>query len=375
MPGIDETTQIPYMDYPSESCWMDWLDYAVGGVCLVNLAPKKIPACFRPGIVGSILFIAFVISPITMFCIEGAIKFPASSAYSRNTGRVCHSHRNHFWWQYPGCWLQEWFPVWRLEALPCLAAFGWDSFNTHSLFTPLVFGILGFTFAESIRQPYRTTFFRWLGHPLVASIFLGIINIPLVILTALWGVPGSLAVVIEYSLVQSWPLFITRAVELLVGGILCEIIFLSKSKIWFHPQRTRLSPVENNLQTRYLSRIIPLFIILIFSLTIAGWKWASNTARAQMEKRLQDTAIVVANTIPYFLETGQNLIVRQAANPGLIELSPEELQVEFGKLIHQVVFFENLGLVSGDSNSVTWYGDKTDLKLTKEEIYGVTLAK
>jgi PAS domain S-box-containing protein len=247
-------------------------------------------------------------------------------------------------------------------------------FNTHSLFTPLVFGILGFLFAEFIRQPYRTTFFRWLGHPIVASIFLGIINIPLVILTALWGVPGSLAVVIEYSLVQSWPLFITQAAEFLVGGILCEIIFLSKSQIWFHPQRTKLSPVENNLQTRYLSRITPLFFILIFSLTIAGWKWASNTARAQLEKRIQDSAVIIANTIPYFLETGQNLIVRQAANPELIGLSSEELQVEFGKLIHQVVFFEDLGLVSGDSNSVTWYGDNTDLKLTKEEVFGVTLA-
>ena len=246
--------------------------------------------------------------------------------------------------------------------------------SAHSLFTPLVFGILGFLFSDFIRQPYRTTFFRWLGHPLIASIFLGIINVPLVILTALWGIPGSLAAVIEYALVQSWPLFVVQATEFLIGGILCEVIFLTKSQIWFHPKRTRLSPVENNLQSRYLSRITPLFIILIFSLTVAGWKWAGKTARFQMENRLQDTAVIVANTIPYFLETGQSMIVQLAATADLTQMTPEELQVELGTWIHQVVFFESLALVNGDDESIIWDGEFTDLELTVEEKYGVDLA-
>lgn len=246
--------------------------------------------------------------------------------------------------------------------------------QTHSIFTPLEFGLLGFAFAAMIRQPYRTVFFKALGHPLVAALGLGLINIPLVILTALWGTPGSLAVRIDYSLAQSWPLILTRAVEFLIGGFFCEALLLVKWSAWHKPLHNQPSPAETSLRKRYLFRMVPLLLVMIIGLTVAGWNWAARTARSQLENRLENAASIVGNTIPYFLGTGQNLIYRQAT-PDLIGRTPEEIEVGLGNRLHLFHFFETLGFVEGENQAVTWYGDdEFSAGLSPEEERGVKLA-
>lgn len=244
---------------------------------------------------------------------------------------------------------------------------------THSIYSPVEFVLLAFFFAWMIRQENRGWLFRILGHPLAAAYLLALINIPLVILTTFWNTPGSLAVKIDYSLGQSWTLVLARSGEIILGGIITEVIFLTRVPYWHRPNHNRLSSIETSLKSRYLFSLIPVFLVLIFGLTIAGWNWAAKTAREQIENRLIDSAKIVTNTIPYFLNTGQNLISHQEI-PEINEMGENEIKIELENILHKEIFFDEIAFINAESGKITWDSLSDGGELTEEERYGVDLA-
>jgi len=171
--------------------------------------------------------------------------------------------------------------------------------------------ILGAAF----HQRYRTWVFRALRHPFVSTLLLSLIYPVLFVLDATLAATGSLASRLDYALTNVELFSIIVAVELLVGGLLSEGVVLIFPRLWGFSSPLEPSPVERRLQSRFLSSLTPLAIVLVIGLMGGDWIVASKASSDSLNGRLQNTAITAANSVPTFLETGQDLIQIMAKDP------------------------------------------------------------
>ena len=82
------------------------------------------------------------------------------------------------------------------------------------------------------------------------------------------------------------------------------------------------SPAETSLMGRFFYNVAPWSLLLVVLLMVGDWFVAERSAREMLRDRLSSTAEVAANSVPYFLETGQNLILQFASDaaPGFFTL-------------------------------------------------------
>ncbi|MCC6146888.1 MAG: GAF domain-containing protein [Anaerolineaceae bacterium] len=248
----------------------------------------------------------------------------------------------------------------------------WD---THSIFTLLRIASLALLFSTAIRQRYRTLVFRFLRRPLGSAFVLALAFIPLHMLITFLEINGSLAVRVDYALSLTGQTVAARSAELLIAGAVCELVSLLWPGRWGLNTPLLPSPSEKNLEVRFFYRTAPLMLALVFVLMISDWAAAGSAARRMIQDRLASTALVAAESLPYFLETGQNLILT-VADPDLAELSPEMANKELARQLQSVPYFRVLFLLDEEGRPVTGYpiSDFTQLQTTPEETTGIQLA-
>ena len=247
--------------------------------------------------------------------------------------------------------------------------------ETHSIFTPLETAGLALLFSVAVRQRYRSPFFRFLRHPLGAAFVLAIAYSPVYILTALVNVQGSIAARLDYALTQTYSVILSRGLELIISGLIAEVIFLTGAKFWGRQGELEPSPAESSLQLRFLGATIPLVALLVITLTVVDWTVAGNSARRMIEERLSSTAQAAAESLPYFLETGQNIIIN-LADTNLLSQPEGLLPGTLAKGMRTVPFFKQLSLFDINGNPVSGYPEKQadQLQLSPEEKRGIELA-
>ena len=248
-------------------------------------------------------------------------------------------------------------------------------YETHHLFTMLEYAGLATLFSLAVRQKYRTGFFHFLRHPLGAGLFLAIVYAPLYILSAFLATHGPLVARIDYAITQTWPLMLTRGIEMLLACLAAEGILLAKRPYWGRSGPLVASPIEKSLQLRFFIGAAPLVFLLLLTLTIGDWVVAGNAARNMIRDRLSNTALVATNSLPYFLEAGQNLLVTLSdlATPNV---GREELKVSLGQRIRSIPYFRQLFFLNGQGQPITGYPKDNfdDLQVTDEEKVGIELA-
>jgi PAS domain S-box-containing protein len=242
-------------------------------------------------------------------------------------------------------------------------------YQTHTVFTVIELAGLALLYGAAVRQPYRTPFYRFLRNPLGAAAFLAAAYAPVYILSAFFATGGVLAVRIDYAFMQTWLTMLTKGAELLLAGAAAQLIFASKQPIWYRPPALQPSPSESSLQLRIFYTAAPLVIALILTLMISDWIVAGNAAQKMIRSRLSSTADVAAESLPYFVEAGQNL-VRSLASEDLLTLSPAETNRVLGERLRSVPFFRQLVVVDANGNPVAGYPPE-DIDLTFEESSGV----
>ena len=249
---------------------------------------------------------------------------------------------------------------------------GW---GTHSLFTPLEVTGLSLLFSVLSRQRYRSRLFVFLRHPFGAALFLAIVFAPVYIFTYFFAVRGSLAVRLDYSLTQTWMIMLVRGVELLVAGVIGEAISKIRPGFWGRQEALTPSPIESSLQNKFIYRMLPLGAVLFLTLLISDWLVAGKAAQNLLEDRLSSTARVAAEAIPYFLETGQNLI-RSLSDDDLLMLAPAEIESGLANRLRSVPYFRQLFLFDVNGNPISGYPvrDSALLRLSPEEEAGIELA-
>lgn len=220
----------------------------------------------------------------------------------------------------------------------------WD---THSLFTMLDFGLMGAMFAVANRQRYRTLNYRLLRQPLVSALLLTLAHAVLFVLSTLFTVSSSvpMTVRLDYALSNLGVVSLTFAGEMLIAGIAAQVIAIAFPNYWGGMGKLLPSPSEKSIETRFVFGAGTIISLLLLTLLIGDWFVAGAAARNLLQKQLKSSAELASQNVPFFLETGQNLVLQIASDPRLQDANADvsALLAEHGQSVpyfNQLVIFD-----------------------------------
>ncbi|HNT23535.1 MAG TPA: ATP-binding protein [Anaerolineales bacterium] len=227
--------------------------------------------------------------------------------------------------------------------------------NTHSPFTPLEYSLLALLLGACFQQRYRTLVFRALRHPLPAALLLGLLYPLIYILDTLFVFSGSLASRLDYALDNSMAAFVSMLAHLLIAGLVGELAVFAFPRLWGGRGPLVPSPAERRLQTRFLASLAPLAVILMVGLIAGDWIVAGTAARQMLEDRMQSTASMAAQGVPFFHTTGQALIQDMASDPRWYQGPREEQTVLLEEKLRNIPFFRQLYLLDEQGDALAGY--------------------
>ncbi|PWB77514.1 MAG: hypothetical protein C3F07_01965 [Anaerolineales bacterium] len=251
----------------------------------------------------------------------------------------------------------------------------WD---THSLFTVLDFGLMGAFFAVFMRQRYRTVIYRLLRQPLIGALSLVLFHAVLFVLGAFFTVSTSATVTerLDYALSNLGGASLAFGVELLVAGLAAQVFALASPVTWGGLDSLKPSPAERSIETRFASGTGTIISILLITLLVGDWVIAGRAARNLLQKQLESVAEVGAQSVPFFLETGQNLASQIASDLQLNDASTTEFSVSLGRQIQAVPYFNQLILFDSQTNtSLANYPPGSPSQLTPQEEAGILVSQ
>jgi two-component system phosphate regulon sensor histidine kinase PhoR len=250
---------------------------------------------------------------------------------------------------------------------------GWDTYNP---FTPLEFSLLATLAGAAFQQRYRSLLFRLLRLPLITSILLMLIFPVLYLGDTLLAVTGNLTTRVDYALAGWGYVLLAMALELLVAGVFGQVVALAVPHRWGSNRPLIPSPIERQLQTRFFINLAPLVILLVFGVIASDWIIAGQAARNLLGERIQSTASQAADSIPFFLETGQGLITEIANDSRWYQGTLQEINDLLEENVFRVPFFNEMYLLNDAAETRAGFpnNDPTTSSLLAEETAAKNLA-
>ena len=251
--------------------------------------------------------------------------------------------------------------------------------DTYSLFTILEFALMGAWFSENMRQRFRTPFYGLLRQPLAAAMLMIPVHILFYIISALfteWGVNIPATARLDFALSNAGIAATVFGGEMLVAGIVAQIVSMFFPSIWGSDQPLQPSPGETSIESRFIFAAGTFISLLLITLLIGDWIVAGRSARDMLEDRLSSAGESAAQSVPFFLETGQNLAVQLASDPRLLDSTGDELKSILGLRMRSVPYFDEFFVL--EANTETLLAAYPDSAQTftpyPDEIMGLTLA-
>jgi signal transduction histidine kinase len=250
-------------------------------------------------------------------------------------------------------------------------------FDSHTIFTSLQYGVLALLFNNWVRQRYRTRLYTLLRQPLFTAIALlpvfALLFIPSIFFSASHPeVTARLDFAINNLGMTSLALF----GELLIAGIIAQILAVSFPEAWGRNLPLKPSPSETRIETRFLIGTGTFIVAILLVLLVGDWVVAGQAAQRMLNDRLENTAQVSAESIPFFLETGQNLSKELSEDSDLLTDDPAELTRLLSEKIGLVPYFTHLLVLDLDGNIIGEYPQTNaqERALTQAENSGLFLA-
>ena len=250
-------------------------------------------------------------------------------------------------------------------------------YDSHNLFTPLIYFLLGMVFSWLIRQQYRTLAYRLLRIPVLSGLVIALVYPLLFILATVLVTSDALVVRLGYAVSQlpvSWAAF---AGQLAMGVAFVQVLALVLPQYWSGITAEEPSPVESSLEANLVYRMVPLVGVFALILLIILGALLASSNRRQLISQMENMAMSAGGSIPFSLETGQNLIVQLAEDSRLTETDdPEELERILVEYLNRVPFFNQLTYLDQDENLIAGYplDDLDFLFLTLEETQAIEFA-
>lgn len=260
-------------------------------------------------------------------------------------------------------------------ALGLLSGLFISLWGIHDAFLPLELAFLASLLGWMFYQDYRTLFYQWLRHPLVAALVLIVIQPILHFLIVLVSSPVPFPSRVEIAINNFLPRGTVFGVIFLVSGIVSEVIAFLFKPYWGAQRTVRPSPGEAKLSTRFLFIVLPLSIFLLVILIVGDWLVVSKASRDMISRRMVNAGETTTESIPFFLEMGQNLIIRLVDEPVFLD-SPDKIQQRLSSerrdvpYFNQFIYLDTSGAIiaTDPANAVN------NQELTDEETSAIGLA-
>lgn len=265
------------------------------------------------------------------------------------------------------------FPAFLIGLLAGLLHAVWE---THSLFSPLEFALLGVALGTALQQPYRTRFYRLLRSPLVAALLCALVYPLLSLYIHSFISPTSLANRLDFALTHLPAAWQAMAGQLLTVGLFAQVIAWMFPTRWGSQDPSQPSPVERRLYIRFLYSMAPLAILLVFTLAGLIWVISDRIANQMLQSQMRSTVSVVAESIPYYLHTGQNLIQQVALDPRWYSNAPIDRNAILEQQLRLVPFFKQFFILDTSQQTIAGYplDDYTHSRPPQEELMGIAAA-
>jgi signal transduction histidine kinase len=256
------------------------------------------------------------------------------------------------------------------------------TFDTYSLFSVLELAILAAWYSVNTRQRFRTRAYAILRQPLVGAMLLVPFHALFYVIAALftqWGGEISIPATarLDFALSNAGIITLTFGGEMLVAGVVGQVLALAFPMRWGANQTLHPSPGERSLETRFLFATGTFILLLLLTLLVGDWIVAGQAARDMLKDRLSSSAEAAAQSVPFFLETGQNLAAQLASDPRLLESTDPELTSLIGQRMQAVPYFDQFFVLSENGqNLLAGYPQsaRASFKLYPDEESGIFLA-
>lgn len=367
-------TDLPFPAFPSTLGWAAWFALLALLFYCLYLWRAYQPRWTRASWVWMIVLLVF--TPLTSLYIgarlnaPGSLPLPGLPAEAPGSAMMFFSALP---WTLAGAVLGP-LPAAVLGGLAGLLRGVWD---THNIFTALELAFMAALFSVSLRQRFRTPLFRLLRQPLAAALLLIPVRIVFQLLSALFTLTTPPAARLDFALSNLPPATLAFAGEMLVAGLIVQLLAEIVPALWGGRGTLLPSPAERSLETRFLMGTGAFVLLILVTLLVGVWLVAGRAARGMLGDRLSSAALAASESVPFFMETGQNLISGLASDPALPGLSDPELSAFLGKGIQTVPYFDQLYLL--DASAGTLLGAypleaRGAFALTPDEQAGLTLA-
>lgn len=248
-------------------------------------------------------------------------------------------------------------------------------FDTHSPFTPLEFALIAVLFSAAVNQRYRTFGYGLLRRPLIAALTLSLLYPILYVSTNILLLGEAFNTSLSYALSRVVWVSVAMAGQLLVAAFFAEVIAIGLPMLWYRSRKLVPSPAERSLEIRLLNTMTPLVILLAVLLLVGDWVLAGQAAERMLQDRMQSSAEIAAESLPFILETGQSLITQWARDPRLLD-ARQNRQDLLTSTLRQVTYFHQLMLLDESGSLLAVYPgvDLYSQTLTDQEELGLSLA-
>jgi len=248
----------------------------------------------------------------------------------------------------------------------------WD---THSFFSVIDYGLMAAVFAVANRQRFRTPLFRLLRQPLVSALGLVLVHALLFILGAFFTVSPTVSMTsrLDYALSNLGVVSLAFGGEMLVAGLVAQIVSAALPNLWRQSGLLQPSPAERSIETRFIFGTGTIITLLLLTLLIGDWIVAGRAARRLLQDRLQSSAELASQNVPFFLETGQNLALQIASDPRLQDPSAD-LATVLSERIQSVPYFNQLVIFDlAGRAAIATYPSQPVFEITRPEEDGLAL--
>jgi PAS domain S-box-containing protein len=249
----------------------------------------------------------------------------------------------------------------------------WD---THSVFTIVELGLMGAFFAAANRQRYRTRFYGLLRQPLFSAVALTLFHAIVFVLSAFFTASTSATVTerLDYALSNTGLASLAFFGEMLIAGLAAQVLAVAFPTRWGGIGMLQPSPAEKSIETRFVFGTGTIISILLLTLLLGDWIIAGRAARDLLHDRLASAAQMGAQSVPFFLEAGQNLSTQLASDPSLTQTSDADLTALLGRQLQAIPYFNQLAIFDLQTNSaIASYPPDSNFQISPEEEIGVTL--
>jgi signal transduction histidine kinase/HAMP domain-containing protein len=249
----------------------------------------------------------------------------------------------------------------------------WD---THNFFTLLDFGLMAALFSVFARQRYRTPFYRLMRQPIVGALSLIVPHVLMFVVSAFFSMSSFASVTerLDYAISNAGVVALAFGGEMLIAGLVAQIVAVAFPVQWGGLGALQPSPAETSIETRFLSGTGTIISILLVTLLFGDWVIAGRAARNLLEERLSSVAQVGSQSVPFFLEAGQNLASQIASDPQLNDPATTDVSALLGRQMQSIPYFNQLILYDLQASSViASYPADFSPQLTAQEETGVLL--